>query len=103
MPPPVAICYSVRFAPRSFPMRLVHAFIVALLALCGLCAHAADLTIGLATDVTSLDPHYHNLTPNNNVAQHVYGFLVQRNEKEQLEPGLATQWKSVDPTTWEFA
>ena len=63
---------------------------------------AADLTIGLGTDVTSLDPHYHNLTPNNNVAQHVYGLLVQRNEKEQLEPGLATEWKAVDPTTWEF-
>ena len=83
-------------------MRLVHAFIVALLALCGFAAHAADLTIGLATDVTSLDPHYHNLTPNNNVAQHVYGLLVQRNEKEQLEPSLATQWKAIDPTTWEF-
>ena len=64
-----------------------------------LAAMAADLTIGLATDVTSIDPHYHNLTPNSNIAQHVYGLLVQRNEKEQLEPGLATQWKTVDPTT----
>jgi peptide/nickel transport system substrate-binding protein len=65
-------------------------------------ARAADLTIGLGTDVTSLDPHYHNLTPNNNVAQHVYGLLVERNEKEQLQPGLATEWKAIDPTTWEF-
>ncbi|MEO8535979.1 MAG: ABC transporter substrate-binding protein [Betaproteobacteria bacterium] len=84
-------------------MRLVHVFIVALLGAAGIAAHAATLSIGLATDVTSLDPHYHNLTPNNNVAQHVYGFLVQRNEKEQIEPGLATQWKPIDPTTWEFA
>lgn len=84
-------------------MRLVHLFIVALLGAAGIAAHAATLSIGLATDVTSLDPHYHNLTPNNNVAQHVYGFLVQRNEKEQIEPGLATQWKPIDPTTWEFA
>jgi peptide/nickel transport system substrate-binding protein len=84
-------------------MRLVHAFIAALFASLGIAAHAADLTIGLATDVTSLDPHYHNLTPNNNIAQHVFGLLVQRNEKEQLEPGLATQWKTVDPTTWEFS
>jgi peptide/nickel transport system substrate-binding protein len=65
-------------------------------------ARAADLAIGLSTDVTSMDPHYHNLTPNNNVAQHVFGLLVQRNEKEQLEPGLATDWRTVDPTTWEF-
>ncbi len=84
-------------------MRVGRLFVIATIALCGaIASHAADLTIGLATDVTSLDPHYHNLTPNNNIAQHVYGFLVQRNEKEQLEPGLATQWKTVDPTTWEF-
>ncbi len=63
---------------------------------------AANLTIGLGTDVTALDPHYHNLTPNNNVASHLFGYLVQRNEKSQPEPGLATEWKAVDPTTWEF-
>jgi peptide/nickel transport system substrate-binding protein len=65
-------------------------------------ARAADLTIGLGTDVTALDPHYHNVTPNNNVAAHIFGFLVERNEKSQLIPGLATEWKSIDPLTWEF-
>src|SRR5262245_66318600 len=65
-------------------------------------ALAADLTIGLGADVTALDPHYHNVTPNNNVAAHVFGYLVQRNEKSQLEPGLAVEWKTVDPLTWEF-
>src|SRR4051794_1359071 len=63
---------------------------------------AANLTIGLGTDVTAIDPHYHNVTPNNNVAAHIFGFLVQRNEKSQLEPGLATEWKTIDPLTWEF-
>ncbi len=61
-----------------------------------------NLTIGLGTDVTAIDPHYHNLTPNNNVAAHIFGYLVQRNEKSQLEPGLATEWKTIDPLTWEF-
>src|ERR1700682_2014368 len=65
-------------------------------------AHAAALTVGLGTDVTAIDPHYHNLTPNNNVAAHLFGYLVQRNEKSQLEPGLATEWKTIDPLTWEF-
>jgi len=65
-------------------------------------AAAATLTIGLGADVTALDPHYHNVTPNNNVAAHLFGYLVQRNEKSQLEPGLATEWKTVDPLTWEF-
>src|SRR6266446_5162930 len=63
---------------------------------------AANLTIGLGTDVTALDPHYHNVTPNNNVAAHIFGLLVQRNEKSQLEPALATEWKTIDPLTWEF-
>ncbi len=63
---------------------------------------AANLTIALGTDVTAIDPHYHNVTPNNNVAAHLFGYLVQRNEKSQLEPGLATEWKTIDPLTWEF-
>jgi len=65
-------------------------------------ALAANLTIGLGTDVTAIDPHYHNLTPNNNVAAHIFGYLVERNEKSQPIPGLATEWKTLDPTTWEF-
>ena len=63
---------------------------------------AANLTIGLGTDVTALDPHYHNVTPNNNVGAHIFGYLVMRNEKSQLIPGLATEWKAIDATTWEF-
>jgi peptide/nickel transport system substrate-binding protein len=71
-------------------------------ALLSLPLSAANLTVGLGTDVTSTDPHYHNLTPNNNVAAHIYGYLVDRNEKSQPIPGLATEWKAIDPTTWEF-
>jgi len=67
-----------------------------------LCASGANLSVGLGADVTALDPHYHNVTPNNNVAAHIFGYLVQRNEKSQLEPGLATEWKTIDPLTWEF-
>jgi peptide/nickel transport system substrate-binding protein len=65
-------------------------------------AVAANLAVGLGTDVTAIDPHYHNLTPNNNVAAHIFGYLVERNEKSQLQPGLATEWKTIDPLTWEF-
>ena len=65
-------------------------------------ALASNLTIALGTDVTAVDPHYHNLTPNNAVAAHLYGYLVERNEKSQMIPGLATEWKAIDPLTWEF-
>ena len=50
-------------------------------------ALAANLTIGLGTDVTAIDPHYHNLTPNNNVAAHLYGYLVEHDEKSKRCPG----------------
>jgi peptide/nickel transport system substrate-binding protein len=65
-------------------------------------SYAANLTVGLSTDVTAIDPHYHNLTPNNNVAWHLFGYLVSRDEKSQLQPGLATEWRTIDPLTWEF-
>ncbi len=79
--------------------RLLAALAAALLALPTM---AANLAIGLGTDVTATDPHYHNLTPNNNVASHLFGYLVARDEKSQPIPSLATEWKAIDATTWEF-
>ena len=63
---------------------------------------AADLTIGIGADVTAIDPHYHNLTPNSNVAAHIFDYLVLRDERQKPIPGLAESWRTVDPTTWEF-
>ena len=65
-------------------------------------AHAAELRIGLAADVTSLDPHYVNLAPNNSAASHVFDALVHVDADARLVPGLATSWRAIDPTTWEF-
>lgn len=83
-------------------VRLAVAVLAAALGAAGLPALAASLTIGLGTDVTAIDPHYHNLTPNNNVAAHLYGTLVERDEKSRPVPSLATEWKAIDPLTWEF-
>ncbi len=66
------------------------------------CAAAADLTIGIGADVTAIDPHFHNVTPNNNVAAHIFDYLVLRDERQKPIPGLAESWKTVDPLTWEF-
>ena len=65
-------------------------------------AHAADLRIGMSADVTSIDPHFVNLTPNNNVAWHIFEALTDVDENVRLIPGLAESWRAVDPTTWEF-
>jgi peptide/nickel transport system substrate-binding protein len=66
------------------------------------CASAQQIAIGLGGDVTSIDPHYHNLTPNNNVADHIFGTLVQKDERQRLQPGLAESWRAIDDLTWEF-
>jgi peptide/nickel transport system substrate-binding protein len=63
-------------------------------------ASAQDLTIALGASVTSLDPHFHALTPNNNVAQHVFNNLVEQDENQRLVPGLATSWTAKGDDTW---
>jgi len=84
-------------------MKNLHRWLAA--SLCALAAaglQAQELVVGLSTPVTSLDPHFHNLTPNNNVADHVFEKLVGKDAKEQLRPLLAESWKTVNDTTWEF-
>ncbi|MBE7523446.1 MAG: ABC transporter substrate-binding protein [Burkholderiales bacterium] len=83
-------------------MRSIRKLAVVAVASAALSVHAANLVVGLGADVTSIDPHYHNLTPNNAVAAHLFDTLVRRNEKSQPMPGLATEWKAVEPTVWEF-
>jgi peptide/nickel transport system substrate-binding protein len=66
------------------------------------CAVAAELRIGLAADVTSLDPHFLNVAPNNNAAWQIFDALVHVDANARLIPGLAVSWRPVDATTWEF-
>jgi len=63
---------------------------------------AAELSIALGADVTSIDPHFHNLTPNNNVGGHIFEPLVTKDARGRLTPGLAESWRTVDDLTWEF-
>ncbi|MBI5912710.1 MAG: ABC transporter substrate-binding protein [Betaproteobacteria bacterium] len=89
------VVQKARFAATSL--------ICAALSLTGtLSAAAAELRIGLGADVTSLDPHFLNLAPNNNAAWHVFDALVHVDANARLAPGLAVSWRAIDPTTWEF-
>lgn len=65
-------------------------------------AAAEELTIGLASEPTAIDPHFHNLGPNNAMSRHMFDRLILQNENQQLEPGLAVSWQPVDDLTWEF-
>ena len=81
---------------------------IAVLALCaslvalGAGARDREVTIGLQAAITSIDPHYHNLSPNNSLLQHIFEPLVRRDANMKLVPGLATSWKALDDLPWEF-
>src|SRR5438105_35549 len=65
-------------------------------------AKEREIAVGLQSPVTSMDPHYHNLSPNNSLLIHVYEPLVYRDANGKLKPGLAVSWKALDDLTWEF-
>jgi peptide/nickel transport system substrate-binding protein len=65
-------------------------------------AAGSTLKIGLSSEPTSMDPHYHQATPNDAMTSHMFETLIGQNAKMDLIPRLATAWKSVDDTTWEF-
>lgn len=64
--------------------------------------HATALRIGLAADVSSLDPHFINIAPNITVAAHCFDALVHVDGNGRLIPGLALSWKAIKPDVWEF-
>ena len=63
---------------------------------------AQELKIGLANQPTAVDPHFHNLTPNNGTLSHIFERLVETSPDGKLVPGLAASWSLVNDTTWEF-
>ena len=63
---------------------------------------AADLTIAVATEPTSLDPHFQALNSNHELSMHVYDTLSKVDAHMQIAPALATKWHAVDAKTWEF-
>ena len=65
-------------------------------------AAAQDLTIALASEPTAIDPHYHDLSPNNALAEHVYSALGRSDAQQTIQPGLATSWEAEDDNTWVF-
>ena len=65
-------------------------------------ARAQDLVVGLGLAVSSIDPHFHNTGPNNNVATHFFDRLIHHDPRQREVPGLAVEWRPIDATTWEF-
>ena len=65
-------------------------------------AAAADLKIGVASEVTTLDPHFFHLTPNTEIDKLIYSGLITQDANLKVIPDLAVSWRTIDPTHWEF-
>jgi peptide/nickel transport system substrate-binding protein len=65
-------------------------------------AHAQTLGIASSAPVTSIDPHYHTLAPNESLGANMFERLVARDAAGNLIPALAVSWKLRDDRTWEF-
>lgn len=91
--------------PATFLMRVAASAIAALVLAvspAGAQNKPRDINIGLQAAITSMDPHYHNLSPNNSMMLHLFEPLIKRDENQKLVPGLATSWKATNDLTWEF-
>ena len=67
-----------------------------------LAAPAGKVVIAQGVDPTTLDPQWHEETPAYNVLLNIYDTLLFRDKDLRIIPWLATSWKLVTPTTWEF-
>ncbi|MFD1624843.1 ABC transporter substrate-binding protein [Azospirillum griseum] len=65
-------------------------------------AWSQTLRIALSAEPTAVDPHYHNVTPNNALATHLFSSLVEQDEKQRLQPALAKTWENDGRNRWTF-
>jgi len=81
----------------------LRAALIAVVSACSLnTALAQTLTFGVGAPVTSLDPHYHQLSPNSAVAEMIFSGLTATDAQARVVPDLAESWRVIDATTWEF-
>jgi peptide/nickel transport system substrate-binding protein len=61
-----------------------------------------DLLVAQSGDVSMLDPHLSTGVWETTVTFNLYDNLLSRHPDGKLYPGLATEWKLVSPTLWQF-
>ena len=60
------------------------------------------LTVGLVWINDTLDPHMHFQRVGILININMFDSLLHKNTKLEYEPSLATSWKTLNDTTWEF-
>jgi peptide/nickel transport system substrate-binding protein len=82
---------------------LIALMIVALVAPIGTHAQGKDtITVALPNHAPTLDPHMHFERVGILVNINMFDSLLHRSAKLEFEPSLATSWKALNDTTWEF-
>lgn len=96
---------------RSFASRLMVPFATLLvvglfLVACGgqLTSQGEEKILRIAPEagLATLDPNSYLAIIDNIVGSQLYDNLIQIDENNQLQPGLATSWKQIDEDTWEL-
>lgn len=65
-------------------------------------ASAQSLNMAVGAPVTSIDQHFHQLSPNNAVVGMIFDRLINTDGQSRMIPGLAESWTAVAPDVWEF-
>ena len=66
-------------------------------------AQAKDtLVVALVSHAPTLDPHMHFERVGILVNINMFDSLLHKNTRLEYEPSLATSWKALNDTTWEF-
>lgn len=63
---------------------------------------SSTLTIGIPTDMISLDIHDHNNTLTESVHSNMFNYLFKRNADGDIHPELVDTYENIDDVTWEF-
>ena len=50
-------------------------------------SHGQELKVGLSAEPSAMDPHFHNLTPNNSLLRHIFDRLTHQDENQAVDPG----------------
>jgi len=65
-------------------------------------ADADTIVMALGVDQNTMDPHMHFERVGILMNINMYDSLLHKNTKLEYEPSLATAWKALNDTTWEF-
>src|SRR5437899_2805637 len=83
-------------------MKIFTATLALLLVAAAASAQPAQLVISQPAEATTMDPGRSTQVLTVNYFVNLYDTLTRWDTSLQLRPGLATSWKNVNETTWEF-